>query len=97
MIVESKDFSNVLETDHRFRFGLTNRENLIRGLLKIVRAVADGRMLVQSVELGATVTHEDYAMERFGLTYAEQRGTGDKLIVDAAILRDLLAEAGLVR
>ena len=69
MILEPEDFSG--KTDMKFSFGGGTREQIIQGLFKLIEGVADGRVLVQGVELRQETLIDDYAMRYFVLKYAE--------------------------
>jgi sulfur transfer protein SufE len=72
MIVEAKDFAKELN-DGKHHFGCASRERIIDGLLKIVAAVADGRMLVQAIHVRSEMAVDDYTMYEFVMRYAEAK------------------------
>lgn len=69
MIVEAGDFSKPVGQDSKS--GLERREKLLGGIKKFLAAVEDGRALIQSVTVTATVECDEYEMQTLTFKYAE--------------------------
>jgi hypothetical protein len=70
MIIEAKDFAGA--TTAGYQFGAGSSDKIVEGLLKLVAAIADGRALVQGVNVKAEMTVDDYLLHDFTIRFAER-------------------------
>lgn len=71
MVIDPKDFTRTIAGGTHL-FGVSPPDGIIEGLLKIVAAVADGRLSVQSINIKSDVSVDNYLMHEFILRYAER-------------------------
>lgn len=95
MLIDPKDFSSQ-DPKQIIKFGAT-REDIIRGLLKAAKCVADGSMLVQGVDFCGSISHENFTKYSFSVEYAENEGPSSSTAVDRQTVRDLIGSSGLLR